>query len=80
MSDAGSYLIQRSGGGPNLFEPEPLTSKATIAALWKKEQIDLAELARLRWVEKWRHERLAKHFGITRSTVRDWIRKINANP
>jgi len=68
------------GGGPNLCEPEPLTSKVVIAALWKKEQIDLAELARLRWVEKWRYERLAEHFGIGRTTVRHFLREIKDNP
>lgn len=68
------------GGGPNLCEPEPLTSKVTIAALWKKEQLDLAELARLRWVEKWRYERMAEHFGVSRSMVRDAIRGIKADP
>lgn len=52
----------------------------SIAALWKREQLDLAELARLRWVEKWRYERLAGHFGVSRSTVRDAIRGIKANP
>jgi len=27
------------------------------------------ELARLRWVEKWRYERLAEHFEIGRTSV-----------
>lgn len=63
-----------------LLEPEPLTLKLTIAALWKKEQIDLAELARLRWVEKWKYERLSEHFDIGRSTVRDYIRAIKSYP
>lgn len=49
-------------------------------ASWRKEQIDLVELARLRWVEKWRYERLAAYFGIGRTTVRDFIRQIKANP
>jgi len=56
------------------------TSKVVIAALWKREQIDLAELARLRWVERWKYERLANHFGIGRTTVRDLIRQIKATP
>lgn len=51
-----------------------------IAVLWKKEQIDLAELARLRWVEKWKRQRLAEHFGIGRTTVRDWLRRIKDKP
>ena len=75
-----SYRIQIGGGGPNLLESEPLTSKVTITALWKKEQLDLAELARLRWVEKWKYERLAEYFGVGRTTVRDHIRAIKAKP
>lgn len=59
---------------------EPLTSKVIIKALWKKEQIDLAELARLRWVEKWRYERLADHFGVGRTTVRRFLGQIKDNP
>jgi DNA-binding transcriptional regulator LsrR (DeoR family) len=46
----------------------------TIAALWKKEQIDLAELARLRWVEKWKYERLAAHFGVGRTKIKEMTR------
>lgn len=45
-----------------------------------KEQIDLVELARLRWVEKWKYERLAEHFGVGRTTVRNWVRRIKATP
>jgi len=37
--------------------------------LWKRKQLDLVELARLRWVEKWRYERLAEHFEIGRTSV-----------
>ena len=62
------------GGDPKLCEPEPLTSKVTIAALWKKEQIDLAELARLRWVEKWKIERIASHAGIGTTSVKRSLR------
>jgi hypothetical protein len=68
------------GGGPNLCEPEPLTSKVVIAALWKKEQIDLAELARLRWVEKWSNQRLADYFGMSPTTAKGLLRRIKANP
>jgi hypothetical protein len=64
------------GGEPNLCEPEPVTSKVTVAALWKREEIDPADLARLRWVENWPSRRLAEHFGVGRSTVKDLLRKI----
>lgn len=72
--------LEFGGGCPNLCEPEPLTVRVVIAASWRKEQIDLVELARLRWVEKWRYERLAEHFGIGRTTVRNFIRDIKAKP
>ncbi len=68
--------IEFGGGDPNLCEPEPLTSKVTIAAMWKKEQIDLAELARLRWVEKWNIERIASHLGIGTTTLKLRLREI----
>jgi hypothetical protein len=48
--------------------------------LWKREQLDLVELARLRWVERWRYERLAEYFDVSRSMVRDTIRRIKADP
>lgn len=54
--------------------------KTVIAASWRKEQIDLAELARLRWVEKWKYKRLAEHFGVGGNAVRDCVRRIKAQP
>ena len=66
------------GGCPNIVEPEPLTLKVEIAVLWKKEQLDLAELARLRWVEKWTRMQIADHFGLSRTTVCNWLRQAQA--
>ena len=45
-----------------------------------KEKLDLAELARLRWVEKWTIERLAGHFGLGTTAVKGWLSKVKEKP
>ncbi|OFZ55804.1 MAG: hypothetical protein A2428_16780 [Bdellovibrionales bacterium RIFOXYC1_FULL_54_43] len=39
------------------------------AAQWFRPEIDLDELAKLRWCEKWTQERLADHFQRPRATI-----------
>ena len=41
---------------------EPLAVVREYPAQWTKPRIDPAELARLRWVEGWSLERLARHY------------------
>ena len=60
------------------LEPEPITSKIEITVTWKKEQIDAAELARLRWVEKLGYKRIAARLGVSRSGVIHRLRKMEA--
>lgn len=45
-----------------------------------KEKLDLVELARLRWVEKWTIERLARHFDAGTTTIKERISKIRHSP
>lgn len=52
----------------------------TIAALWKREKLDLAELARLRWVEKWKIERIASHFGAGATAVKRRLIQLRESP
>ena len=42
---------------------EPLTVASEYAIQWLRPEIDLAELARLRFVEGWTLHRLMRHFG-----------------
>ncbi|HYY30860.1 MAG TPA: hypothetical protein VE860_23180 [Chthoniobacterales bacterium] len=49
----------------------------TIAVLWKREQINLAELAALRWGKKWSTRRLAEHFGVGTTTLKASLKHIN---
>jgi DNA-binding transcriptional regulator LsrR (DeoR family) len=39
------------------------------AALWFRSEIDLDELARLRWVMKWTLRRIAAHLGIPKTNI-----------
>lgn len=75
------YEISRTfygGGGANLLEPEPITSKVGIVVSWKKEQVDTVRLAKLRWVDKWSYEQIAAEFGIGRTKVIAELRRVKS--
>ncbi|MDG0818069.1 hypothetical protein [Bdellovibrio svalbardensis] len=52
----------------------------TYTTIWKKEAIDLAELAQKRWVEKWTIEKIAAHMGWGRTAVVRYLGRLKANP
>lgn len=52
----------------------------TYNVAWKKDNLDLTELARLRWIEKWKIERIAEYFGRSPNFIKKGLRKIEANP
>lgn len=45
-----------------------------------KEKLDLAELARLRWVERWTIEKLAGHFGLGTTAIKGRLSNIKKSP
>ena len=45
-----------------------------------KVNIDLAALARMRWIEGWKVQRLAAHFSVSGQTIKDRLRAIKKNP
>ena len=47
---------------------------------WEREYLDLTELARLRWVEGSKVSRLADHFEISRTAVKERMRAAKKNP
>ncbi|MGZ6434971.1 MAG: hypothetical protein ACXWRE_16665 [Pseudobdellovibrionaceae bacterium] len=73
-------MAKVGGGGPNLVEPGQPTISSLIRVSWVKEKLDLAELARLRWIELWTIKRLADHFGISATAIKDRLRAIKKNP
>lgn len=46
---------------------------------WVKAKLDLAALARLRWIERWSIDRLAEHFGMSGTNVKRHIQAIRRN-
>ena len=57
----------------------PTISK-TYKAAWERIYLDLTELARLRWIENWKIEKLAVHFEVSRTAVSERLRAIKSNP
>lgn len=57
--------------GPRL--EEPLGWVKTYPIQWREPRIDLAELAKLRWIEGWTRADLAKRYGKTDSAIQNYI-------
>ena len=56
---------------------EPIVVKRDFSAEWTKglKLIDLTELARLRFIEKWTIEQLSKYYNCSRSTVLNKLKR-----
>ena len=62
------FLLAKSGGHCHKLV-EPMVTVKENAAQWFRPEIDLDELAKLRWSEKWTQEQLAAHFRRPRATI-----------
>jgi hypothetical protein len=74
---------KKNGGGyESLCEPQGIAGVRSYTIRWRDEplKIDLTELARKRWVEKWRIERIAKHFNMSRTMVCERLKALKASP
>lgn len=71
--------IDGNGEGiANIVEPSVLSVSRAYGTIWKKESLDLTELARKRWIEKWTVDRIAHHFGWGRTAVVRYLRRLRA--
>ncbi len=43
---------------------------------WREPKVDLAELAKLRWIEKWTRSDLAKRYGRTETAIQNLFQEI----
>ena len=48
---------------PQRFVGHSQAVSRVYSIIWKRPDLDLKELARLRWIHKWSVARLAAHFG-----------------
>jgi len=60
-------------GWAKVVEPQGALGCREYVILWKRQQIDLAELAKRRWVENWTIERLALEYRICRTSVKRYL-------
>lgn len=56
---------------PNLVEP--LQVVKTHSVQWQKPRIDRAELARLRFIDKWSVSRLAAHYDKSKNAIQYYL-------
>ena len=63
-----------------MVEHQELTVTRGYEIQWRRQDIDLTELAKRRWIEKWSIEKLAEHFKCGPTFVKKSLRKIKANP
>jgi hypothetical protein len=67
-------------GWAKLIEPNPAAVSRRYAVSWKRQELDLTELAISRWVEKRSMGALAKKFGVGRTFLVAQIGVIRGNP
>ena len=59
---------------------EPSTVVREHAAMWARPEINLSELARLRFVEGWSIPRLQAYFGAGRTKIKDELKSLRPAP
>ena len=72
--------LSYGGVDANLVEPQKLTVNRFYEVLWKKQEIDLTVLAKLRWIDKWSIERLAKHFDLGTTAIKCRLKALKSKP
>ncbi|MBX3019143.1 MAG: hypothetical protein KF767_14755 [Bdellovibrionaceae bacterium] len=55
---------------------EPLVKVETYPIQWREPRLDLAELARLRWVEGYSRKQLAEKYGKTTVAIQNYFQDL----
>ena len=74
-----SRVVKIGEGSANLLETSALAISRTYGATWKKDVIDLTDLARKRWVDGMTMDSLVLHFGFGRTAVVRYLAYIRKN-
>jgi hypothetical protein len=59
-----------------VVEPQGATVCKEYAISWRRQEFNLAELAKLRWVDNWTMDQLTRHFGIGSTAIKERLQKI----
>lgn len=63
-----------------MVEHRELTIARWYEIQWRRQEINLTELAKRRWIDKWRLEKLAEHFGFGTKRIKFFLDRIKENP
>ncbi len=70
LLSGGPVGLRRLGAcEPKLVEPNPLTIGDEYPIQWRRPNLDLTELAKIRWIKRWSVSKLAIHFDRSPETV-----------
>ena len=72
--------LKIGGGYNNVQELSGPTISHSYKLTWERDYLDLTELARLRWVDGWKIERLADYFDSSSTAIKERLRSIKKNP
>ncbi|MDO9182195.1 MAG: hypothetical protein Q7U04_07290 [Bacteriovorax sp.] len=69
------YTIRIDGARRNKVE-EPLTTGTLYPIQWRELRVNLAELAKLRYIDGWSRKQLAEHYGRTEMAIQNYFQNI----
>lgn len=69
-----TFYLENGAHGPRV--EEPLGWVKTYPIQWREPRVDLAELAKLRWIEGWSREALAKRYGKTDDAIQCYFQQL----
>lgn len=73
-------IIKNGGGCAKLHELGGPVVSIAYKLSWEREYLDLSELARLRWIEHWKIEKLAEYFEASPTAIKERLRRLKKRP
>lgn len=70
-------MVRLKNGARDAMIEEPLLSvDLSYLIEWQEPRVDLRELAKLRFIDRWSRKQLASHYGRTEQAVQNYFQKI----
>lgn len=69
-------MESQKNGARNPRIGEPLVRVETYPIQWREPRLDLAELARLRWIEGYSRKQLAEKYGKTTVAIQNYFQEL----
>jgi len=69
-------IVKSKIGARGPILEEPLVFDLSYQIQWVESRVDLAELAKLRWIEGWNHQKLSLHYNRTLNAINNYCQNI----